>query len=150
MSRLHTVLSFFALPVERQIELLPEMPRDRGASDYYTALPHNPLLLLVRGVFDEYSQPESESDADYQTRTGMQPHRSCAAMSELCAYIYLLRHHYSADDYWTQRALTSKDEWRLFRRLAGLALAEMGWEISCARQEIHDAVDSFQREFAHA
>ena len=61
MSRLHTVLSFFALPVEQQIELLPEMPRDRGASDYYTSLPHNPLLLLVRGVSDEYSQPESES-----------------------------------------------------------------------------------------
>jgi hypothetical protein len=36
MSRLHSVLSFFALPGERQVELLPEIPRDRGESDYYT------------------------------------------------------------------------------------------------------------------
>jgi hypothetical protein len=150
MIRLQPLLSFFALPAERQLELLPEIQHDRGAADYYAGLPHNPLLILVRGVFDEYTQPESESDADYQTRTGMQTHRSCAALNELCAYIYLLRHHYCADDYWTKRALTSKDEWRLFRRLAGLALEEMGWKISCTRQEIQEVVDCLQRDLAHA
>lgn len=150
MSRLRTVLSFFALPAEQQIELLPEIPRDRGASDYYTTLKQNPLHLLVRGVSEEYSQPESESDADYLARTGMRPHCSCAAMNELCCFIYLLCHHYCADDYWTQRALIGKDEWRLFRRLARLALEGVGWPTLCVQEDIRDAVQYFQREFAHA
>jgi hypothetical protein len=57
---------------------------------------------------------------------------------------------YCTADYWRQRALTSKDEWRLFRRLAGLALQEMGWKISCPRQEIQEVVDCLQRDLAHA
>lgn len=150
LSRLHTVLSFFALPAERQIELLPEIPRDRGAPDYYTALGRNPLLLLVRGVPEEHSRPEPESDSDYQARTGLHPGGPSAALNELCSFIYLLRHHHAADDYWTQRALAGRDEWRLFRRLAGLALEEAGWTVSCAREDLRAAVDFFQREFAHA
>ena len=150
MKRLHTVLSLLALPAEQQIQLLPEIPYDRGAPDYYTALDRNPMLLLVRGVVEDYSQPESESDADYITRTGLQPRCPCAALNELCCFIYLLRHHYDADNYWTQRALTGKDEWRLVRRLASLALAEANWETSCSKQDIHDAIEGYQRELIQA
>jgi hypothetical protein len=104
----------------------------------------------VRGLSEEYSQRESETDADYLARTGMASGRSSGALNELCSYIYLLCHHYRAEDYWTQRALISKDEWRLFRRLASLALSEIGWEVSCAGQQVHDAVDFFRRELTHA
>ena len=62
MSRLRTIVSFFALPAEQQIRMLPEIPYDRGAPDYYSALKYNPIYLLVRGVGEEYSQPEFESD----------------------------------------------------------------------------------------
>jgi len=150
MSRLHTVLSFFALPCEQQVELLPEVPFDRGASDYHTALRQNPLYLLVCGLSEEYSQTESETESDYQARTGMRSCRSSGAMNELDCFIYLLCHHFCADDYWSQRALGTKDEWKLFRRLARLALDEAGWPVTCVRKDVRDAVDYFRRAFAHA
>jgi hypothetical protein len=149
MGRFQTVLSFLALPAERQILLIPETPYDRGVADYYLALNHNPLQLLVRGIFEDYSQAESESDNDYLARTGIGLGHPCAVLNELCCFIYLLRHHYAADDFWNQRALAERDEWRLLRRLANLSLAEIGSEISCTRQDIQDAITSFKREFAH-
>src|SRR5688572_4016740 len=87
MSRLQNVLSFLALPAEQQIQLLPEIPYDRGVPNYYVALDDNPILILVRGVAEDYSRRESESEADYHARTGLQPDRSYAALNELCCFI---------------------------------------------------------------
>ena len=150
MSRLHALLSFFALPMEQQIQLLPEIPYDRGAPDYYADLRHNPLRLLALGVSQEDTQLESESNTDCLARTGLHSDCKYAVLSELSCYVYLLCHHYDADDYWTQRELVGKIEWRLFRRLASLALTEIGWQIACAGQDVRVSIGHFKKEFAHA
>ena len=146
MSRLQTVLSFLALPAEQQIQLLPEIPYDRGARDYYPHLDSNPMPLLVRGIVADCTGIEGESDADYQARTGIRAYGACAALNELCCFIGIFQHALHADNYWNQRALTGRDEWRLVRRLATLALEEAGWRNSCARDEILSAAECFQRE----
>src|SRR5438128_770382 len=116
MSRLHTLLAFFALPADKQIEMLEHLPKDRGAADFYTGLGRNPLPLLVDALGDESFQDDEELWPDFLARSGLPEDISQTALPELVVYSDLLSQSFCAEDYWTQRALQDKPAWRLFRR----------------------------------
>jgi len=150
MTRLRTLLVFFASPADRQIEILEHLPGDRGAADFYTSLGRNPLSLLVDALGDESSQDDEEPWPDFLARSGLPEDISRTALPELVCYSDLLGQSLCAEDYWTQRALQDKPAWRLFRRLAAQTISDLGWTADCSADEVRNLVRYYQKESTHA
>jgi hypothetical protein len=150
MTCLHTLIAFLACPADQQIEMLKQLPRDRGAADFYTGLSRNPLLSLVTALRDEAFQEDDEPWPDFLARSGLPEDTSRTALSELVVYSVLLSRPLCAEDYWTQRALRDKAEWRLFRRIAAQTLLDLGWAGDCSPDEVRKLVRHYQKESTHA
>ncbi len=136
MSRLRSLLFFFASPPELQVHRLLGLPRDRGAPDFYTGLEHNPLKILVWGLVHESYQHDNESGDAFLARTQLPTNSSFQVLHETSCFVYLLSQSTYADVYWSQRALEDKTEWRLARRLAALTLAELHWQGEISAEEL--------------
>ena len=148
MSRLATLLAFFAWPATRQIAAFEHLPRDRGAPDFYTGLNRNPLLTLVDALCDEACHGDNEPELDFLARTALPKDTSRTAFPELLCYADLLRRSLCAEDYWTQRALRDKTAWTLFRRLAAQSLSDLRWNGDCSIDEVRQLVGHYQKKFA--
>ena len=126
MNQLAVVVGFFAAPPARQIELLPSLPFDQGAPEFYAAFTDNPLLGLAEAYQRFFRYGHDEPWDGFLERLGVPSSATWPpAMDELD---YALDRIRPADQsLWTQRALTRRVEWRLVRRLAAIALEEFGW-----------------------
>ena len=144
MSRLRSLLLFFASPPELQVHTLLGLPRDRGAPDFYTGLEQNPLKSLAWGLVHESGQHDNESEDAFLARTQLPTTSPYQVLNEASCFIYLLSRSTHADDYWSQRALEHKTEWRLARRLAALTLAELHWQGEVSAEELSLMVKYFR------
>ena len=144
MSRLRTLLAFFAAAPEQQIAALADLPRNRGAPDFFVSLQRNPLLTLVRGLGEEAAHHDWEPWEDFLERTQLPEEGAGGALSELLCYAWLLLQSPEAESYWTQKALERKTEWKLFRRLAGQALVDFCWAGELFAQQLSDLVVYYQ------
>jgi hypothetical protein len=127
MNHLATILGIFAAPPERQALLLPDLPENHGATDFFTNFERNPLLVAVLAFIDYFSQGDNESREEYLERMGL-PLEFEPVFGTLGELDYVLRSlRPTSCELWSRKALERKLEWRLVRRLAGIVLAENGW-----------------------
>jgi len=120
-------IAFFAQPADVQAALLPGIPRDRGAADFYTAFAHNPLWIAARGLTDCLGGDDTVPEEHWRQSVGLPAGWHATAISELRALLSILSGQIlDWQILFTQRALADRPEWRIARRLALASVEDLG------------------------
>ena len=126
MNQVAMVVGFFAAHPTRQIELLPSLPFDPGAPDFYAVFIDNPLLGLAEAYHRFLRYGHDEPWDEFIERLGVPSTAVWPSSTDELAYaLHTIRP--TDQTLWTQKALARRVEWRLVRRLAAIALDDFGW-----------------------
>lgn len=147
MSKIRPAISFFASPPEMQIPAVPALPYDRGARDFYQNLRLNPLLVLARGFLDDSSHHDYEPWEEFIARTALPCDFAFgdSALEELQCVLHMLASG-PEGACWTRRGLSEKTEWKVVRRLARAALAELGWAQAFESADIRRLIEEYTHD----
>ena len=136
MNQLAVVLAFFAASPSEQVKALPLLPRDPGARDFHADFGRNPLLVLVQSYLRFFHHRDDEPWETFLERLGIPA--GTQGWPESIGELDHVLETMSPHDHvlWTQKALDRKVGWRLARRLARIALADLGWSDRADRGQI--------------
>lgn len=142
MGDANPIVAFLSLPGEEQIELLPGIPYDRGAPTFYTAFRSNPLWIATQGLVLFLGYDDHVPYEDWCHSVGLPDDWEKGALPDLLFYLSTLTGGY---DHFTQRALGRAVEWRIVRRLARAALADLEWRPSTSPDEVAAVMPRLRR-----
>lgn len=135
MSALGTLLSFFALPADAQVEILPDVPAEFGVPGYFVV--QNPLSLAAGALLSAVAPPHADSASSYLERTGLSLDAELPpSLNELSALVALIATHRDADWLFNQKALRRRAEWALVRRVASVAVRDLHLSGCCTSAEV--------------
>lgn len=139
------LVAFFALAPNEQSVLLPEIPRDRGTTDFFTAFELNPAWLAASALVNLLGVDDQVPYDTWRYSVGLPDDWIHTPLPELQCVLEMFLRQLDWQNLFTRRALEHKTEWRLVRRLASIALKELDWPAAVDRTALVAAVEAQKR-----